>query len=146
MLFLGAYGWFCMLDSTHRVIFLDDLQWMGAESYKLLETILLDPRASNLIVIAAHRPVDCSHPAKVLIQKMGDNHVAAEIRLGGLCIEEVTDFVSDLLSRTECDLDLQRMADVVCKSTNLGQQPPSVLNKQKDDLLSSLMTFFLSFI
>jgi PAS domain S-box-containing protein len=82
------------------VLFLDDLQWIDAETLDLIEALLTQEDVQNLLVIGAYRDneVDPAHP---LVQKINAIRSAGAriqtLQLGPLGIEEVTRLVADSL-------------------------------------------------
>jgi PAS domain S-box-containing protein len=81
-------------------LFLDDLQWLDAESHDLMSDLLAQSDLPHLIVIGAYRDneVDASHP---LIQKLSDMRVTGsrltEIVLAPLTTRDFTELVADTL-------------------------------------------------
>lgn len=77
------------------VLAVDDLQWAGQESLILIETLLADRAAGQLLFIGAFRPVDPLHPLIPL--KKG--YPGEEIVLGNLSSTDISQMICQLLRR-----------------------------------------------
>ena len=100
------------------VVFLDDLQWIDAASLKLLESIMLDGAAGNLLVIGSYRDneVDANHPLSLSLRMLEDNALRpARIELGPLEREHVAAMCADALA---CDVaEVLSLADMLIAKT-----------------------------
>ncbi|HEV3364254.1 MAG TPA: AAA family ATPase, partial [Acidimicrobiia bacterium] len=78
------------------VMFLDDLHWADAASIRLLQTLLSDPEARNLLIVGAYRPeaVDASGPLAAAIDSLEPSSTRC-IEIGDLDLSMVTDLVAD---------------------------------------------------
>ena len=82
------------------VLFLDDLQWAGSESLKLIELMMTDNDIGHLLVIGAYRDneVDQAHPLMISVAALKDAKVRIhEVEVLPLPQREVNELVADTL-------------------------------------------------
>ncbi|MEM6999637.1 MAG: AAA family ATPase [Pseudomonadota bacterium] len=89
------------------ILFLDDLQWADISSLTLMELLLKDHSIQHLLILGAYRSneVDSAHPLSMTLSLLTDAGVRPkQISLGGLTAHQVTELVSDSVSRSidEC--------------------------------------------
>ena len=80
------------------VLFIDDLQWADLASLKLLEALVSDRTAANLILLGAYRDneVNTGHPLTAIIDSLQQkNHSLSIMTLSPLRDVQVEQFVSD---------------------------------------------------
>ena len=80
------------------VLFIDDLQWADLASLKLLEALVSDRTAANLILLGAYRDneVNAGHPLTAIIDSLQQkNHSLSIMTLSPLRDVQVEQFVSD---------------------------------------------------
>ena len=101
------------------VIFIDDLQWADLASLRLIENLLLDEEAQNLLVIGAYRDneVDAAHP---LMRSLNDLEKQtariSSITLSPLNQAQVNELVSDTLNREPADCN--GLSNLIFEKTN----------------------------
>ncbi|MFP8967397.1 AAA family ATPase [Pokkaliibacter sp. CJK22405] len=109
------------------VLFLDDLQWAGVPSLKLIETLLQNDHTGHLLIIGAFRSneVDAAHPLTLVLDDLSRTALSAEtIQLSGLQLGDVLQLLEDTLPGQQQDLDSLAQ---LCFAKTLGN--PFFLNQ-----------------
>jgi predicted ATPase/signal transduction histidine kinase/tRNA A-37 threonylcarbamoyl transferase component Bud32 len=92
---------FCICRSQHPlVLFLDNLQWIDAESLDLIEQLVLSQQLQNLLLLGAYRPnkVTEKNPDKILAKRIrGQGGKINLIILEALDLEPISRLVADTL-------------------------------------------------
>lgn len=99
------------------VLFLDDLQWADATTFRLLELLLGDGQAcAGLLIIGAHRDVDdpSNDPTSwEMLQHLAGKFAATGLQLQPLSREDVRNLLADTVHSRDADA----LADVVHAKT-----------------------------
>ena len=101
------------------VLFLDDLQWAEEGPVALLQSLLDDPEAANLLVVCAYRPVETlgAHPLPAAITALEESHThVVRVPLGPLSSAAVTDLVGEVLGTSAARA--QPLAGAVFEATS----------------------------
>lgn len=92
---------FCIFDSQHPIVFfLDNLQWIDADSLDLIQTLIASNQLQNVLLVGAYRPNKSTgnYPAKILEEHIQCREKKSEIIiLGALELEPISEFVADTL-------------------------------------------------
>ena len=99
--FLGAFA----RPEHPLALFLDDLQWLDAATLELLEHLITDPAALNLMLVGAYRDNEVSS-SHALVRTLGAIRKAGariqEIALAPLRLDDVNQLIANAL---HCELD-----------------------------------------
>lgn len=117
LLFRRFIGTFAQADHP-LVLFLDDLQWLDAATFDLLEDLLTRSDVHHLMLIGAYRDdeVDAVHPLRHKLDAIKNSSgKIAEIALAPLAGEDIGQLIADAL---RCELDRALpLAELVHKKT-----------------------------
>jgi PAS domain S-box-containing protein len=83
------------------VIFLDDLQWAGSDSLKLIQLLMVEIETHHLLLIGAYRDneVSPSHPLILTLKDMGERDaIINQMTLAPLSPEALNELIADTLS------------------------------------------------
>ncbi|MEW6499652.1 MAG: AAA family ATPase, partial [Cyanobacteriota bacterium] len=81
-------------------IFLDDLQWSGGATLKLIELMMTDEQMQYLFLIGAYRDneVNPTHPLMMTLEALRtEETIINQINLAPLNIEQITDLIAETL-------------------------------------------------
>ena len=101
------------------VLFLDDLQWTDIASLKLLQSILIDPGMSHLLVIGAYRSneVDELHPLSTFLKDLDKENITIKnIQLLPLSRESAAELCADTLQTSR--ERVKEPVDIIYQKTN----------------------------
>jgi predicted ATPase/signal transduction histidine kinase/tRNA A-37 threonylcarbamoyl transferase component Bud32 len=88
-------------------LFLDDLQWADPGTLRLLADLAADPQASQMVIIAAYRPTEASHPVATTLETLrqlpGQVH---EVALKPLGIKDLVAMTAGVLHREPGEVEL----------------------------------------
>ncbi len=100
-------------------LFLDDLQWADSSSLDLIEYLVTDLEANNIMIIGAFRDneVDMLHPLTNLIEQLEKLKLPPKkIILSPLIHEDVLDLISDSIQRKK--EEVFELSNLVMEKTN----------------------------
>ncbi len=98
------FGKFIQVFATQEhplVIFLDDLQWAGSDSLKLIQLLMVEIETRYLLLIGSYRDneVSSSHPLVLTLRDMGDRGaIINQMTLAPLSPEALNELIADTLS------------------------------------------------
>lgn len=137
--FLQFIRVFCSAEHP-LVIFLDDLQWAGNASMKMIELMMTDPQGRHLLLVGSYRSneVDDAHPLKLLQDSLTQAHAASHaLQLNPLSLGDVQQLLHDTLPGASTQLSALAQ---LCFAKTLGN--PFFLNQLLHSLYrEQLITF-----
>jgi predicted ATPase len=98
------------------VIFLDDLQWVGLPTLRLVETVLSSEELKSVLLLGAYRDneVDSTSPLSHTIERLYKKKKLIDIRLEPLNNESIINLLQDTLGAGS---DWSYLADILKKKT-----------------------------
>jgi predicted ATPase/class 3 adenylate cyclase/GAF domain-containing protein/tRNA A-37 threonylcarbamoyl transferase component Bud32 len=100
-LLFQAFARACCHLERPMVLFFDDLQWADSASISLIQLLITEPSARNLMVLGAFRDneVSMAHPLMKSLQGIEESGVPVEhIRLDKLSVRSVATLIQDTLA------------------------------------------------
>jgi predicted ATPase/class 3 adenylate cyclase/GAF domain-containing protein/tRNA A-37 threonylcarbamoyl transferase component Bud32 len=139
LVFLNFIRVFCQPEHP-LVIFLDDLQWTGGATLKLIELMMTDDQMQYLFLIGAYRDNEVSptHPLMMTLETLRKaGTIINQITLAPLTLEQITNLIADTLHRDI--LSVKPLAELVVRKT---EGNPFFVNQFLNTLHQENLLFF----
>jgi predicted ATPase/class 3 adenylate cyclase/tRNA A-37 threonylcarbamoyl transferase component Bud32 len=141
LVFLNFIRVFCQPEHS-LTIFLDDLQWSGEATLKLIELMMTDDKLQNLFLIGAYRDNEVSptHPLMMRLEALQRQDATInQITLTPLNLEQISNLIADTLHQDTSTV--KSLAELVVRKT---EGNPFFVNQFLNALYQEDLLFFNS--